>query len=161
LGFEKIITGGFMRNLLVIILSISIFSLQLSALADPPEDIAKDSPCGKIRDVCKAAGFTKGGHANEKGLGRDCMSDLLLGRSVPGVNLTPEQTTDLGKCKAKPHPCLPLVDACDSGGNPKGCVKKLLAGESIEGVIAPQASDLAACKSQQEKRQEKKVSPAL
>lgn len=57
-----------------------------------------EGPCKKLREACKAAGFTKGGHKTGKGLHKDCMKPLLAGQTVAGVTL---EAADVSACQAK------------------------------------------------------------
>jgi len=71
----------------------------------------------------------------------------------------------------KSHPCKALHAACEAGGYVKGahkkngkglfkdCLKKLMAGESVEGVTVP-SDEVAACKAKKDKRAAKKAAAA-
>lgn len=45
-------------------------------------------PCSVIAHACLAAGFVKG-ESETKGIWRDCMKPVILGKSVSGVSVNP------------------------------------------------------------------------
>ena len=57
-----------------------------------------DHPCKEVKQACEAAGFTKGGHKEKKGLHIDCMKKIMNGESVEGVNV---DAAKVASCKEK------------------------------------------------------------
>ena len=62
------------------------------------EEKVKTHPCKNIKAACSAAGFTKGGHNDKKGLISDCMKPIMEGQSIAGVTIA---AGDIEACKAK------------------------------------------------------------
>lgn len=81
-----------MKTMLILNLALGL----LAGHAYAADDAGK--PCMKIKQACEAAGFTKGGHKEGKGLMMDCMKKLAQGESVAGVNISAE---DMASCKEK------------------------------------------------------------
>ncbi len=59
---------------------------------------AKNHPCQKVKAACEAAGFKQGGHAEQKGLWKDCVDPVMEGKSVAGVTVSAD---DISACKIK------------------------------------------------------------
>ena len=82
-------------QLAVLLLVVAIVAPRFVVANDEPEN----HPCKAIKAACEAAGFKKGGHKEgNKGLWKDCVGPLKDGKTVAGVNVTPEQ---VAACKAK------------------------------------------------------------
>lgn len=77
------------------LLSFSAFSADSGAQG---ENVGKGHPCHTIKEACEAAGFHKGGYKEGKGLWKNCINEILAGRSVASVNVKPE---DVQACQAK------------------------------------------------------------
>lgn len=73
-----------------------ILTSQYSWAAEPTEQ--RDSPCIKIMDACKIAGYNKSSVADKKSLSKDCIQPLLNGQKVDGVSVN---QSDVDACKAK------------------------------------------------------------
>ena len=78
-----------------------------STLAAPPSPAVspstEDHPCRKIMAACEAAGFTKGGAKEGKGLWVHCINPLAEGKAAKGSKL-PMPIVDTGliaDCRAK------------------------------------------------------------
>ena len=81
-----------------IILTLSILScLSMNAQSEETAD-AKQGPCKKLMDACKAADYARGDHNLKKGLYKDCMIPLLSDtpQAVPGVTIS---TDIIAACK--------------------------------------------------------------
>lgn len=72
-----------------------ILASQFSSAAEPEQ---RDSPCIKIMDACKIAGYNKTSIADKKSLSKDCIQPLLNGQKVEGVSVN---QSDVDACKAK------------------------------------------------------------
>lgn len=82
-------------NLAVLFLALAVIAPRW-AMANEEH---KNHPCKEIKAACEAAGFKKGAHKDgNKGLWKDCIEPLKEGKTVAGVNVTPEQ---VAACKAK------------------------------------------------------------
>ena len=84
-----------MKALMMTALILSAVSF---AQAQSPAAAPANHPCVKVREACEAAGFVKGDHKDGKGLHKDCMSKLLQGQSVAGVNAA---AADVAACKER------------------------------------------------------------
>lgn len=74
-------------------------TLALMTLALTTPAFAEGShPCKQIVSACEAAGFTKGGHKNKKGLWKDCVGPIKNGKTVEGVTV---DSKIIDGCKAK------------------------------------------------------------
>lgn len=73
-----------------------ILAFQFSSAAEPSEQ--RDSPCIKIMDACKIAGYNKTSVADKKSLSKDCIQPVLNGQKVEGVSVN---QSDVDACKAK------------------------------------------------------------
>lgn len=58
----------------------------------------RDSPCIKIMDACKSAGYNKSSSTDKKSLSKNCIQPLLNGQKVEGVNVN---QSDIEACKIK------------------------------------------------------------
>jgi hypothetical protein len=74
-----------MRQILLIS---TLFILIQTAFAEEATE-AKEGPCRKLMDACKAADFAKGEQSMKKSLYKDCMLPLLADPTskVAGVNI--------------------------------------------------------------------------
>ena len=80
-------------------LAVLLLVVAVVAMANEEGKEGKSHPCKEIKAACETAGFTKGGHKDgNKGLWKDCIQPLKEGKTVAGVNVTPEQ---VAACKAK------------------------------------------------------------
>lgn len=68
-------------------------------LTEIPVATSDESPCQKLEDACKAAGFAKGKLG--KALYRDCVGPLVGGKTVEGVTISPD---DLQACASHYKP---------------------------------------------------------
>ena len=73
-----------------------ILASQLTSAAEPAEQ--RDSPCIKIMDACKIAGYNKTSVTDKKSLSKDCIQPVLNGQKVEGVSVN---QSDVDACKAK------------------------------------------------------------
>lgn len=73
-----------------ILLVMALFSIELSGA-----ELSKKS-CENIKELCKAAGFTKNGHSEMKGLDADCFRPIIAGKTIQGVVVSMEE---LNACK--------------------------------------------------------------
>lgn len=73
-----------------------ILACQFSLGAEPSEQ--RESPCIKIMDACKIAGYNKTSIADKKSLSKDCIQPILNGQKVEGVSVN---QSDVDACKAK------------------------------------------------------------
>lgn len=97
-----------MKSSLVCTVAFSFgFLIASSTLAAPPSPTVspstEDHPCRKIMAACEAAGFTKGGAKDGKGLWVHCINPLAEGKAAKGSKLA-MPTVDAGliaDCKAK------------------------------------------------------------
>lgn len=80
----------------LILTSAFLFSIPYSVVGEATEQ--RDSPCIKIMDACKFAGFNKASSTEKKSLSKDCIQPLLNGLKVEGVNVN---QSDLEACKVK------------------------------------------------------------
>lgn len=81
-----------------IIITLAALTLSCASFADNHEKHEKSHPCKEIKEACEAAGFTKGGHKNKKGLQVDCIKKLMNGESVEGVTV---DAAKISACKEK------------------------------------------------------------
>lgn len=79
-----------------VIVALIVFG-SLNAFAEIDNE-KKDGPCHKVIEACKSAGYYKGGQKEKKGLYRDCWDNLVVGKTVKGVTVSPEL---LSACKTK------------------------------------------------------------
>jgi len=69
---------------------------QTSSFSDEEAEVGANHPCKNVAAACKAAGFHKGGHKENKGLWKDCIIPAMKGGTVTGVTISP---TDIEACK--------------------------------------------------------------
>lgn len=82
--------------------AIAVCALMLMGVAAFAEDGGRGplpKPCQSVAAACEAAGYHHGGHAEHKGLWKDCVAPILDGKSIPGV--TPN-ADDVKACAAHP-----------------------------------------------------------
>jgi hypothetical protein len=102
-----------MKKIIMVVSSVIGACLSLSAMADMTPTSAPAAPasmqmgmgmghpCKSIFEACKSAGFVKHGPAG-RGMLENCIKPILMGQSVPGVTVSPD---DVSACKAKhAHP---------------------------------------------------------
>lgn len=80
----------------VIFTSMILITMRNSFAAEPTEQ--RDSPCIKIMDACKSAGYNKSSSTDKKSLSKNCIQPLLNGQRVEGVNV---DQSYLEACKLK------------------------------------------------------------
>ncbi len=83
-----------MKN--VILTSIVLLTILTTFAAENTEQ--HDSPCIKIMDACKIAGYNKSVAGDKKSLSKNCIQPLLNGQKVEGVSVNQE---DVDACKLK------------------------------------------------------------
>jgi hypothetical protein len=70
-----------------------------SAMMSGGMDMGKGThPCKKIAEVCKAAGFVRGGSSTGKGIMENCIQPIMSGQQVTGVKVDP---SDIAACKQR------------------------------------------------------------
>lgn len=80
-----------------VLLTLAILVTNHAAIAAESTE-QRDSPCLKIMDACKFAGYNKSTSNDKKSLSKDCIQPILNGQKVEGVNVN---QSDVDACKAK------------------------------------------------------------
>lgn len=93
----KILSGVVMK--FAFLTTLILFTTQFSVAAEPPATTEqRDSPCIKVMDACKIAGYNKSSVTDKKSLSKDCIQPLLNGQKVEGVSVN---QSDVDACKTK------------------------------------------------------------
>jgi hypothetical protein len=77
-----------MKRFILTFATLAVFSAPVFA---DHEEGHEEGPCRRIKELCEAKGFVKGGHENgkSKGLFMDCMKPILQEKkSIPGVDVS-------------------------------------------------------------------------
>jgi hypothetical protein len=89
-----------MKKLLIAIVTIiAINNVAYADMMSGGMDMGKGThPCKKIAEVCKAAGFVRGGSSTGKGIMENCIQPIMSGQQVTGVKVDP---SDIAACKQR------------------------------------------------------------
>jgi hypothetical protein len=88
------------KILLTVIVATGLSASAWAADTTPAAESAAgpNHPCRAIAELCKAAGFVKGGASTGKGLLKNCMEPIMSGQAVSGVSVSADEVQ---ACKAK------------------------------------------------------------
>ncbi len=75
-----------MKTLALALLAVA-FGVSVVFAAGTPAPKGKDQPCLRIEQICKDAGFVKGGAKEGIGLIVNCVQPILAGKSILGVTV--------------------------------------------------------------------------